>query len=330
MKENDIIRSPEVIAKEINLIKENTRVMLINASIEIGRRLTEAKEIVPHGEWSNWLEKNVDYKKSTANNLMAVFKKFGAEQLNLVGDNVKEAYKELTLSQAILLLPLQETEIEELQKENNISEMTTRELKKAIEAKKKAEERANEIEEDLKSTKALNQSMIDQNKQLTKEMAKLKEELNKSNLGEVAKLKEELRIQEEKIKEDEKKYREKIKELESKEYAVEVIDNLEDKKTIEEIKKKLELLEKEKEDAAKRHKEELEILKEEKQKLQDDAKKSDLEKSFSRELDRINEDFTKILVIISKMTKEDKEIYKKGAIKLLEIMKSQLIVKEEE
>ena len=50
---SDIItaRDPEIIAAEINTIKEQVQRVLIYASIEIGGKLTEAKSLVPQGEW---------------------------------------------------------------------------------------------------------------------------------------------------------------------------------------------------------------------------------------------------------------------------------------
>ncbi len=46
-----IERTPLVIAAEINRIKQQTcKIMLTNA-IEIGKRLKEAKALLPHGEW---------------------------------------------------------------------------------------------------------------------------------------------------------------------------------------------------------------------------------------------------------------------------------------
>ena len=51
MNEPIIERTPLVIAAEINRIKQQTcKIMLTNA-IEIGKRLKEAKALLPHGEW---------------------------------------------------------------------------------------------------------------------------------------------------------------------------------------------------------------------------------------------------------------------------------------
>ena len=49
------------LATEINVIKEQTRAAVKNATLEIGKRLVEAKAVVPHGGWGYWLQQNVDY-----------------------------------------------------------------------------------------------------------------------------------------------------------------------------------------------------------------------------------------------------------------------------
>ncbi len=127
-------RTPGLIAAEINKIKEDTKRILIYNSIEIGRKLTEAKEMLPHGEWGKWLKTEVDYSKTTANNLMKIFQEYGSEQINLLGDNLKsQTFGNLNYSQATLLLGVPAEEREKFVEENNVEEMSARELKKAIE-----------------------------------------------------------------------------------------------------------------------------------------------------------------------------------------------------
>ena len=134
-------RTPGLIAAEINKIKEDTKRILIYNSIEIGRKLTEAKEMLPHGEWRKWLKTEVDYSKTTANNLKKIFQEYGSEQINLLGDNLKsKTFGNLNYSQATLLLGVPAEEREKFVEENNVEEMSARELKKAIEELKKTEE----------------------------------------------------------------------------------------------------------------------------------------------------------------------------------------------
>ena len=131
-------RSTELIAAEINQIKDETKRKVLYNAIEIGRRLIEAKELVPHGEWGNWLKEKVDYSKSTANNLMKIFEEYGSTQITLLGDNAKsQAIGDLSYTQAVTLLVLPEEEREKLIKSTDMSDISTRELKKQVEKLKK-------------------------------------------------------------------------------------------------------------------------------------------------------------------------------------------------
>ena len=82
-------RTPEIVAAEIRQIADQTRKMVLNSSIEIGKRLCEAKEMIPHGEWTEWLEKSVNFKQSTANNLMKIYTEYGNIQGELWGASAK-------------------------------------------------------------------------------------------------------------------------------------------------------------------------------------------------------------------------------------------------
>lgn len=222
MEENKLTvnRTPELIAAEIIDIKNQTKKMLIYNSIEIGRRLCEAKELVPHGEWGNWLGEKVDYSKSTANNLMKVFKEYGADQMTLLDNNVKsQAFGNLSYTQAVELLKIPEEDREQFIEENNVEEMSTRELKKAIaelEQVKKAKE-----ESDKTAQKALDDSLKLRNKlkKLEKESSEIYDELNakRDEVLEARKETEELKS--------------KVKELEEK--PVEVVTGVDDEKVKE-------------------------------------------------------------------------------------------------
>ena len=61
------------LASEINLITEQTKQMVLMNFIELGKRLTEAKAMVKHGEWGNWLKERVNYSQRTANNMMKLY-----------------------------------------------------------------------------------------------------------------------------------------------------------------------------------------------------------------------------------------------------------------
>ncbi|MGG7200736.1 DUF3102 domain-containing protein [Clostridium butyricum] len=231
-----ISRTSDVIAAEINSIKEQTRIQVLCNSIEIGRKLKEAKEIVHHGEWGNWLKEKVDYSKSTANNLMKIFEEYGADQINLLGDNLKsQTFGNLSYSQALVLLGIGDSEErEKFIEENKADEMSTRELQKAISEKKKAEEEAKKAKDELEKFKSKSKEEQEKIKKLEAEKKKLSETLT----VESDKLLNELNNKRDEVLEARKEveeYRNKIKELE--EAPVEVITGTDDAK-IKELEQK--------------------------------------------------------------------------------------------
>lgn len=130
------------LAAEINVIKQQTARTLLVASIEIGERLSQAKNLVPHGEWEQWLSENVDYSQSTAQNLMKLYREYGGNQLGFSGKTPLEIFGSLTYTQALELLALPPDERETFVEENNVEDMSTRELQKAVAEAKAAKEEA--------------------------------------------------------------------------------------------------------------------------------------------------------------------------------------------
>ncbi len=132
-------QNADQLAAEINLIKRQTYEYVLKASVEIGERLTAAKELVPYGAWSDWLKEKVDYSQSTANNFMRIYKEFSDDQIPLSGKTKSETYGKLNYSQAVALFALPEPQREEFVETHDVPAMSTRELKEAIEATKAAE-----------------------------------------------------------------------------------------------------------------------------------------------------------------------------------------------
>ncbi|ACL18577.1 DUF3102 domain-containing protein [Desulfitobacterium hafniense] len=150
-------RTPLLIATEINTIKQQTGKILLASAIEVGRRLREAKELLPYGEWTEWLEESVSYTERTAQNLMRIFDAYGSQQIPPAGavsrkagalnsgsptseDQVQKQGPppNLNYTQALLLLGVPEEERFQLMEELDLESMTTRELEKAIQERKQA------------------------------------------------------------------------------------------------------------------------------------------------------------------------------------------------
>ena len=132
-------RTPLVIAAEINKIKQETSKFMLTSAMEIGRRLKEAKDLLPHGEWGKWLVESVSYSQRTANKLMQLFKEYGDKLFAAgaeVGRSNSPVLANLTYYQALLLLGIPEDERERFILEHDIKNMTTRELDRALKERK--------------------------------------------------------------------------------------------------------------------------------------------------------------------------------------------------
>lgn len=145
-------RNTILIANEINSIKEQTHKIMILSSIEIGKRLVEAKAMLPHGDWGKWLDESVNYSQRTANNLMKLYEEYGKGQ-SLEEGNISQAIAKLNYTQAVALLGLPSDEREEFIENNDIEKMSTRELNAAVKEKKQLEKQLKEMEKVVEKEK---------------------------------------------------------------------------------------------------------------------------------------------------------------------------------
>lgn len=178
-------RSIETITSEILQMKEDAG----NAIIGIGQRLIEAKSMLPHGEWTQWLTEQVEFSERTAQNFMRLAREWSNPQ----------ALADLGATKALTLLALPPEERQQFIEENHIVDgeeksvidMTSRELEKAIreldEAKKDAEaaradakaaeDSRSKMEADMKALKNLQKSAQEAEEQARKELEKVRAEL---------------------------------------------------------------------------------------------------------------------------------------------------------
>lgn len=140
------------LATEINTIKRQTQSIMMTASIEIGRRLVEAKAAVGHGGWEAWLKENVNYSQRTASNLIKVFQEYGTGQQRLFGKEANpQALADLSYTQAVALLGIRDPDARaDFLEEHDVAAMTTRELEQAIKERDAAKKEAAEAREKYK------------------------------------------------------------------------------------------------------------------------------------------------------------------------------------
>lgn len=144
-------RDPGIIAAEINQIKRQVQETVIYASIRIGEKLAEAKSMVNHGEWGKWLEENVEYSTSTAENLMKLYREYGTNQESLFDSwTNSQAFGKLSYTQHLALLALPFSDRQEFAEQHNVAEMSTRELQKAIRERDEALRQQETLEASLR------------------------------------------------------------------------------------------------------------------------------------------------------------------------------------
>ena len=143
------VRDIGVITTEIKTLVRQFQNLTLSYAIEVGRRLKEAKELLPHGAFGDWLKENVSFSTRQANNLMQLFDAYGGEQITLFGAVPKsQAIADLPVTKAIRLLALPEDEREEMLENEDVAGMSTRELEAAIKARRDAEEKAQAVIEE--------------------------------------------------------------------------------------------------------------------------------------------------------------------------------------
>ena len=150
-------RDPAVIAAEINIIKSQTAAIIqtlggqiVSGVYEIGRLLCEAKETVPRGEWGAWLETNVAYSDSTAQNFMRIYRELSDGQVDmLTGKTQAELFAGLDYSRMVEVFKLPKAERARLAEENDLAGMSAREVKALVKEKRDLEARVAERDDEI-------------------------------------------------------------------------------------------------------------------------------------------------------------------------------------
>jgi len=162
-------RTASTIAAEIRTIHDQARNMLLMYVVEIGKRLVEAKALVDHGEWCNYLQQELGYKQSTANNYMKIYRDYSE---NGVLAN-SQTFGNLGYSQALALLALPAGDRETFVQEHDVESMSARELKQAI----KERDEARQALAEAKEAAAVTASTLDETQN---EMNRLQEAVRKA------------------------------------------------------------------------------------------------------------------------------------------------------
>lgn len=201
-------RTAEVVGAEIRNLTAAARYMTVWYAVEIGRRLTEAKELVQHGEWLDWLKRETDFSQPTASRMMKIYAEYGADQKSLFGAETKYAtLNNLSISNALRLLAVPEEERESFAAEVDAEHLSARELEAAIRERDEARKQLQTTEARLKDTQ---RTLAESDEQIT--------DLRRRLVDAQA----DIRAADEQAEENERRLEEKIKELENRPVEVAV------------------------------------------------------------------------------------------------------------
>ena len=143
-------RTPDIIGAEIRGLTQQAKTMTLWFGIEIGRRLTEAKKMLEHGQWLAYLKEQTEFSQPSASRLMRLYDEYGAKQTSLFGAELNySTLNNLSISNALRLLAVPEDEREEFAAEHDVEHMSARELDELIKQRDEAEQRAARAEEQV-------------------------------------------------------------------------------------------------------------------------------------------------------------------------------------
>lgn len=134
---------------EILILKDQTAQNII----EIGKRLIKVKKNLNHGEFIKWLENKVDFSRYTANRFMKIATEFSNAS----------AVQHLGSRKLFALAGLDEQDRQEVMQENNVEDMTTRELEQVVKEKKEIKK---QLEEEQEYSEELQQAIKEKEKQI--------------------------------------------------------------------------------------------------------------------------------------------------------------------
>ena len=123
----EIIRKEEQLPVVLEGLVRQGQMFLSSAAMNLmqyGRVLCEAKLLVPRGQFEKWVKENFQMSERTAQQYMAVWKRFGG----------KAGFETVKFSSLSKMLALPEGKEEDFAKENDLEEMTAREVDRAVKA----------------------------------------------------------------------------------------------------------------------------------------------------------------------------------------------------
>ena len=151
------------------------------AILTIGRCLIEAKDMLPHGEWKDWLADRVEFSERAAQRFMRLAREWSNPT----------ALSDLGATKALTLLALPAEERERFMEDNNVIDMTTRQLEQAIKERDEARKAAEAAKAEASTAEQARVKMAEDMTLLNARLAGAREDRERA-LHDAAKLEEEL------------------------------------------------------------------------------------------------------------------------------------------
>ncbi len=118
-------RTAETLGSEIRYLSHQAKCMTVWFGVEIGKRLAEAKAMVGHGGWLDFLKNETEFSKSSAARFMQIAKEYG-------NNSNFPTLGNLSVSNALQLLAVPAEEREEFAEAVDAENLSARELEQAI------------------------------------------------------------------------------------------------------------------------------------------------------------------------------------------------------
>jgi len=219
MSKIEVQRDAGMIAYEINIIKDQANKFLLQSSIEIGRRLKEAKEMVGHGNWSKWLKDEVDYSQRTASNLIKINDEYGPQ---LLENSNSQSIANLGYTQAVALLKLDMESRENFLIVHDVDDMTIKEINSEVKKQNDIKESKEELLKQIEDLKGSNSNLENKLDAKAKDIESKESDIKKK-IAEIDALGKKVKA----IELEEKKLKEKIKdsEVQNKKVDSKVVDS---------------------------------------------------------------------------------------------------------
>ena len=154
MSEIVTARDLAMVTSDIQYAQRQGARQLASNLIEIGRLLVEAKTMVEPKNWDKYIWDNFGYSTSSADNWMKLYREYGDNQESLFDSFTNsQTFGKLSYTQLLALTALPAEERSEFVENNDVENMSTRQLQQAIRERDEARQAAEAAKSELDGVK---------------------------------------------------------------------------------------------------------------------------------------------------------------------------------